>query len=256
MPAHRPTAAERARTLVAHASSVVLDLPGIDLTERPGPPPLVSCAVLPGPGATLAVLVERSSPLHRITALARAEEIPGELDVVDVAPVALPHRIRARLGAQGRLSPLPATAEELDRLFPPHLFPHRAGGSHALLRFELDHLAVEDLWGSDCCIGLAAFTAARPDPVAAEEAGLLQHLASTHPEQLDLLAAQALDHPDGPGPFPVTAVRPVALDRHGLRVRLIGEQHVTDARFDFPHPLTGPEQLPDAMHRLFAHALR
>ncbi|MER5636147.1 DUF2470 domain-containing protein [Kitasatospora sp. NPDC002227] len=249
MPQTRPSAAERARTLVAHASSVVLDLPGIDLAERPGIPPLASCAVLPD--GALAVLVERSSPLHRITSLSRAEEIPGELDVIDVAPVPLPHRIRARLGAQGRIGRLPAGPRELNRLF-----PGRPQGSHALLRLDLDHLAVEDLWGSECCVDLAAFAAATPDPVAAEEAGLLQHLAASHPEQLDRLAAQALDHPDGPGPFPVTAVRPVALDRYGLRVRLIGDRHVTDARFDFHRPLTAPEQLPDAMHRLFAHALR
>jgi hypothetical protein len=232
---------------VLHASSVLLDLPGIDLAERPGIPPLVSCAVLPD--GALAVLVERSSPLHRITSLSRATELPGELDAVDVAPVAVPHRIRARLAAQGRLSRLPAGPRELNRLF-----PRRPQGSHALLRLDLDHLAVEDLWGAECCVDLTAFAAAAPDPVAAEEAGLLDHLAAGHPEHLDRLAAQALDHADVP--FPVTAVRPVALDRYGLRVRLIGDRQVTDARFDFHRPLTAPEQLPDAMHRLFAHALR
>jgi len=246
-----PTSAERARTLLEFASSVVLDVPGIDLVNRPGIPPLVRCAVLPD--RALAVLVETSSPLYRIASVARTEELVAELEAVDVAPVALPHRIRGRATAHGRLSALPnAGPEVLDGLF-----PRRPATGHALLRFALDHLAVEDLWGAECCVDLAAFTAAVPDPIAADEAAMLQHLAAAHPEQLRLLGAQALEHPSGlqawrhPTDRPVD-VRPVALDRFGLRVRLTNGTRMLDARFEFHRPVTGPEQLPDAMHRLFA----
>ncbi|MEU9133665.1 DUF2470 domain-containing protein [Kitasatospora sp. NPDC048540] len=257
-----PTAAERARTILQFASSVVADVPGIDLVNRPGIPPLVSCAALPD--GALAVLVESPSPLHRVVALSREEEVPAELEAVDVAPVAVPQRIRARAHAHGRLTLLPAGGP--DRI--EQLFPHRGPAGHALLRLELDHLAVEDLWGADCCIDLGAFAVAAPDPIAGDEACLLQHLAAAHPDQLALLGARALARRTArhAWPGPVGALRevaPVALDRFGLRVRLIGDPQggpedtgpsgrLLDARFEFEHPVTVPDELPEAMHRLFA----
>ncbi|MGK4580023.1 DUF2470 domain-containing protein [Kitasatospora sp. HPMI-4] len=247
-----PSGAERARTMLEFGSSVVLDVPGIDLLNRPGIPPLVRCAALPD--GALAVLVESSSPLCRIAALSRDELLTADLEAVDVAPIALPHRIRGRLTAQGRLSALPTAGPELID----GLFPWRGTGDHTLLRLDLDHLAVEDLWGTECCIDPAAFVAAAPDPIAADEAPMLQHLAASHSGQLYLLGRRALEHPSGRDAWqePVhslSEVRPVSLDRYGLRVRLLSRTRTLDARFDFDHPVTGSDQLPDAMHRIFGH---
>jgi hypothetical protein len=245
-----PTAAERARTLLEFGSSVILDVPGIDLANRPGIPPLVRCAVLPD--GALAVLAEHDSPLCRIASVSHQDEVAGLLEAVDVAPVAMPHRIRGRATVHGRLSALPPAAPEvLDGLFP----RRPTAGPYALLRFDPDHLAVEDLWGADCCVDLTGFGRATTDPLAAEEAAVLQHLASAHADQLALLGAQALDHPSGPRSWPDRDrydVRPVSLDRFGLRIRLLSEDRVLDARFEFHRPVTGPEHLAEAMHRLFS----
>ncbi|WP_354639231.1 DUF2470 domain-containing protein [Kitasatospora camelliae] len=255
-PAHRagpaPSGAERARTLLEFASSVVVDVPGADLRARPGIAPLVECTVLPD--GALALLVERSSALLRIVALAPEDQVPAELEAVDVAPVALPHRIRGRVHAHGRLS----TTGPVTDAWIEHLFPRHPADGLTLLRFELDHLAVDDLRGTECCVGLDAFTAAEPDPVAAEEAVLLQHLAAAHPDHLWNLAAGALDGPAAltswRGAGNLRAVSPVAMDRYGLRLRLFGEQdgRMLDARFEFHRPVTAPEDLPEAVHRLFA----
>ncbi|MFJ5231925.1 DUF2470 domain-containing protein [Kitasatospora sp. NPDC088391] len=248
-----PTAAERARTLLEFASSAVLDIRGADLTARPGLPPQVACALRPD--GSVAVLVGRESALHRMTALAR-DPLTAELDCVDVAPVAMPHRIRGRLQAQGLLSRSPG--EDPAGLFPPGRGP--AHGEGVLLRLDLDHLALEDLWGSECCVAPDEVAAAAPDPVAGEEAGLLQHLAEAHADQLLVLGAQALDHPVGPPGWTAAdrlrEVRPVALDRRGLRVRLLGTDPGTalDARFEFHRPVRHCAELPEAMHRLFAPA--
>ncbi|MEV7213696.1 DUF2470 domain-containing protein [Kitasatospora cineracea] len=240
-PARRPSPAERARTLLEFASSTVLDVRGADLAARPGLPPQVACALRPD--GSVAVLVGRESALHRITALARGP-LTAELDCVDVAPVAVPHRVRGRLAVQGLLTRSPGESATA-------LFPHRDG---VLLRLAPDHLALDDLWGSECCLDPDAVTAAAPDPVAAEEAGLLQHLAAAHADQLLLLGTGALaGRPDGP-PGRLHDVRPVALDRHGLRIRLLGDRGTLDARFDFHRPVTRPDDLPEAMHRLFAPA--
>ncbi|BFV60131.1 DUF2470 domain-containing protein [Kitasatospora sp. CMC57] len=244
-----PTAAERARTLLEFGSSVILDVPGADLANRPGLPPLVRCAVLPD--GALAVLAEQDSPLRRIASVSHQDEVAALLEAVDVAPVAMPHRIRGRATVHGRLTVLrPAAPEVLDGLF-----PHRPAGRYALLRLDPDHLAVEDLWGADCCVDVAAFGRAATDPLAAEEATVLQHLASAHADRLALLGAQALDHPSGPRSWPADGgyqVRPVALDRFGLRVRLLAGDRVLDARFEFHRPVARPEELAEAMHRLFS----
>ncbi|MFD9125945.1 DUF2470 domain-containing protein [Kitasatospora sp. NPDC059571] len=240
-----PTAAERLRTLLEHASSVVLDVPGVDLADRPGPPPLVDCAVLPD--GAVAVLAEEASSLHRIAALARDGRMRGELDAVDVAPVPMPHRIRGRAAAQGRLTVLArATPARIASLF-----PHRPAAGHVLLCLEPDHLAVEDLWGAECCVDPARFAAAAPDPLAREEAGLLQHLDAAHADALHRLARHAAP---GRGARTPHTVRPVALDRHGLRLRLLGPgpDDLLDARYAFASPLHSPEELPAAMRRLFA----
>ncbi|QKW18975.1 DUF2470 domain-containing protein [Kitasatospora sp. NA04385] len=243
-PARRPSAAERARTLLEFASSAVLDVRGADLTARPGLPPQVACALRPD--GSVAVLVGRESALHRITALARGP-LTAELDCVDVAPVAVPHRVRGRLQAQGLLSRSPG--ESAAALFPRHGHGH-ADRTGVLLRLELDHLALDDLWGSECCIDPDEVAAAAPDPVAAEEACLLQHLAAAHADQLLLLGANALEH-HRPTADHLHEVRPIALDRRGLRVRLLLGDGTLDARFDFHRPVTHPDELPEAMHRLF-----
>lgn len=247
-----PGAAERARTLLEFASSAVLDVRGADLAARPGLPPQVRCALRPD--GSVAVLVGRESALHRITALARGP-LTAELDCVDVAPVAMPHRIRGRLQVQGLLSRSPGET-------PAALFG-RPAGDGVLLRLEPDHLALEDLWGSECCLDPDAPGRAEPDPIAGEEASLLQHLAAAHADHLLRLGAQALDRPHGPSGRGWAAgtlreVLPVALDRRGLRVRLLGTApgSLLDARFEFHHPVARPEDLPEAMHRLFAPALR
>ncbi|MFC8715950.1 DUF2470 domain-containing protein [Kitasatospora sp. NPDC057198] len=240
-PARRPSTAERARTLLEFASSAVLDVRGADLTARPGLPPQVACA--PRPDGSVAVLVGRESALHRITALARGP-LTAELDCVDVAPVAVPHRVRGRIRADGLLSRAPGESAAA-------LFPHHHGHDGVLLRLELEHLALDDLWGSECCLDPDEVAAAAPDPVAAEEAGLLQHLAAAHADQLLLLGTHALEH-HRPTADPLRGVRPIALDRHGLRVRLLLGGGTLDARFDFHHPVSHPDDLPEAMHRLFS----
>ncbi|RKE18395.1 DUF2470 domain-containing protein [Streptomyces sp. TLI_171] len=250
-----PTAAERARTLLEFASSAVLDIRGADLAARPGLPSQVACA--PRPDGSVAVLVGRESALHRITALARGP-LTAELDCVDVAPVAVPHRIRGRLQIQGLLTSAPG--ETPAAFFPRagHAARHDGG---VLLRLEPDHLALDDLWGAECCVDPDETAAAEPDPVAAEEPALLQHLAAAHADQLLVLGSQALDRPVAPPGWDTATdrlreVRPVALDRRGLRVRLLGVDPgtVLDARFEFHRPVGHSDDLPEALHRLFAHA--
>ncbi|WP_441247878.1 DUF2470 domain-containing protein [Kitasatospora sp. McL0602] len=253
-----PTPAERARTLLAHASSAVLDVPGLDLTARPAPWPPLTRVVLPD--GTLVILLPDSSPVLRCVQLAhrQADNLRAVVEATDVAPVAVRHRIRGRAWAAGWLTPAPAAdRSRYLSLLAAHLPAGvEAPGTPVLL--EVADAVTDDLWGS-AYVEADAFAAARPDPIAPHEAELLQHLAADHPAQLelltDLIAERLGDLPTGPSATTpgVTAV-PVALDRFGLRVRFLAGERVADARFDFARPVDGPEQLRTAMHLLFHRA--
>ncbi len=231
-----PTAAERARTLVEGNSSAVLDIPGLQGVE----PHLAAHLMTPeqrlvDADGDVLLRLPSGSPAVRAAARARGAELVAVLEITDVAPVAVAHRIRGRAWVAGWL-----TAAR-DR---------RPG----LLRLEVGEVTVDDLWGAEQ-VEPAEFAAATADPLASREAELLQHLAAAHRDRLDLLTrlvARCPGRPDGLGDAG-TAV-PVALDRFGLRVRLRAGGTLCDARFDFPAPVRGIGELRRALHELFAAA--
>ncbi|MGH3315040.1 MAG: hypothetical protein ACRDO0_02750, partial [Nocardioidaceae bacterium] len=116
---------------------------------------------------------------------------PCDLEVADVAPLPLRSRIRARVKLQGSL----LAAE-------PHV---------GLLWHFLPDQAWLDLDGETYRVGLTALAAARPDPFARIEPGLLAHLESAHADVVDALTRLAdprvADH--------ATRIRPLMLDRYG-----------------------------------------
>ncbi|MFI6940002.1 DUF2470 domain-containing protein [Streptomyces sp. NPDC050418] len=180
------------------------------------------------------LLFPADAPPVRAATHAQADELSAVLEITDVAPVAVPHRIRGRAWLSGWLTRVPEQAE-----------PGRM-----MLRLEIGEISVDDLWGS----GKAepeAFAAAAADPLAEHEAELLQHLHAAHGDQVRLLGSllgtrAGLAHTE-------RAV-PLALDRFGLRIRFAGEGQCFDARFDFPEPVGNVTELRRAMHQLFTAA--
>ncbi|MCA1219908.1 DUF2470 domain-containing protein [Streptomyces sp. 8L] len=227
-----PSAAERTRTLVQSTCSSVLLIPGLEQA-----PPY---ALVPGgravgqDGEVLLVFPERS-PAVRAAAPAHDDELSAVLEVTDVAPVAVPHRIRGRAWVSGWLTRVPGG--------------DRPGS--ATLRLETGSASVDDLWGAES-VEPEAFAAARADPLADHEAELLQHLAAAHGSEVQLLR-RLLDGHTGAYSAAGTAAVPLALDRFGLRVRFVGPR-TFDARFDFLEPVEDIGGLRRAMHTLFEAA--
>ncbi|MCQ4044208.1 DUF2470 domain-containing protein [Streptantibioticus rubrisoli] len=224
-----PTAAERLRTLVEGNSSALLVIPGLDGAD---PLDMVPSERTVTEEGDVVLCLPPNSPAVRAATHAEADELSAVLEITDVAPVAVAHRVRARAWVAGWLTPL-------------------RDGRPARLRLEVGEAAVEDLWGADP-VEPDEFAAALPDPFAAQEAELLQHLAAAHGGQLDWLCALVSGR-DGRCAAPGGAV-PVALDRFGLRVRFGGDGHVFDARFDFPTPVADHGELRRTMHALFDSA--
>ncbi|WP_228474056.1 DUF2470 domain-containing protein [Streptomyces calidiresistens] len=207
---------------------------------------------------TVFLLVEGNSAAASAVA-ARGDDPPAcVMEITDVAPVAVPHRIRGRAWIAGWLRT--PSAEETRRADRPAAGDPRAPGPHGVgdpapvpLVLEVGEAYTDDLWGAEH-VDAEALRAARPDPLARGEATLLQHLAAAHHEQLRGLC-RLLD--------PATADRaregriaPLALDRFGLRVRFWdgvprgGRPNGFDARFDFPRPVRDAAELRCAMRRL------
>ncbi len=224
--ARMPSAAERTRTLVQSTCSAVLILPGADGAR---PEELMPQARVVGTDGAVYLLYPADAPAVRAATHAQDGELPAVLELTDVAPVAVPHRIRGRARVSGWLTSAPGIAE----------------AGHMMLRLEVGEVYLDDLWG-DASVSPAEFADALPDPLTAYETELLQHLAAAHDEQVQglngLLGARA----------GVRRVAPLALDRFGLRVRCRDAAgRFFDARFDFPEPVADVHGLRRAMRTLF-----
>jgi hypothetical protein len=241
-----PSAAERTRTLVQSTSSAVLLVPGL---EGARPEQLEPQARVVGCDGEVFLLYPADSPAVRAATHAQDDELAAVLEITDVAPVSVPHRIRGRAWVSGWLTSVPGLA----------------GPGQTMLRLEVGEARVDDLWGSDS-VEPEEFAKASVDPLVAHETELLQHLHSVHGAQMQELCGLLGRRADEAGEQEQRAV-PLALDRFGLRVRFLvresggcpPDRHSTgekcfDARFDFPEPVRDITELRRAMHTLFEAA--
>ncbi|MGW1993308.1 DUF2470 domain-containing protein [Embleya sp. NPDC001921] len=232
----RPRTAERARTLAAYAGSATLDVPG-DRDEH-----VIPAARAVEPDGALLLLVPAETAAVVLTS---REDVAAVLHLVDVAPVAVPHRVRAHCWIAGWLTvPTGADAERAaERLTESTPDPTASPRAGTVVRLEVGEVLVDDLWGTGH-VEPDEYADAEPDPLAGHEAELLQHLAAAHGNDLCRLAsvagAPACDH----------RVVPVSLDRHGIRLRTGGPDRTCDVRFEFEAPVSGPLELGGALRRL------
>ncbi|MEU0101861.1 DUF2470 domain-containing protein [Streptomyces sp. NPDC006267] len=230
-----PSAAERTRTLVQSTCSAVLVVPGL-LPHHAEP--LIPDRRSVGPEGDLFLEFPADSPAVRAATHAQDDELGAVLEVTDIAPVSVPHRVRGRAWVSGWLTSLPGIAE-----------PGRM-----MLRLEFGEAYVDDLWGAEE-VEPDGFRDAAPDPLVRHEAELLQHLHSAHAEQMRALRGLLGERTARLCPSGRPGVVPVALDRFGLRVRCVeGRDSCFDARFDFPEPVRDVTELRRAMHTLFEAA--
>ncbi|WP_420822029.1 DUF2470 domain-containing protein [Streptomyces avicenniae] len=206
------------------------------------------------------LLVPADSPVARAAAHAQDDDVTAVMEITDVAPVSVPHRIRGRAWVAGWLT---AVRDQDEHCAASRLLAERhpagpaPGADWALLRLEVGEAFADDLWG-EAHVEPEEFAAAAADPLARHEAELLQHLAAAHTEQLRSLCALLEDegeNDEGEATCPAwDSITPLSLDRFGLRVRLRSDASVWDARFDFPEPVGDITGLRRAMHHLFEAA--
>ncbi|MFF9323293.1 DUF2470 domain-containing protein [Streptomyces sp. NPDC014776] len=213
-----PAAAERARSVLAAAWSCAV-------TAEGGREEFIGAHEVTGDGRVLLRLPEDSA-LWAAAICAPRGEPSAVLEFADVAPVPVRRRIRARLWLAGWF-----TAEDDHLVFRPTRVVLRRPSGAAV-------------------VGLDDFAAAAPDPLAGAEAHLLTHLADAHPDAVERLT-RLVD----PGSLHgAVRVRPLAVDRHGLTLRIERARTHGDVRLPFHTPADDVGQLTERMHHLLAQA--
>lgn len=112
-----------------------------------------------------------------------------------------------------------------------------------LRRLEIASVVVTDATGAEP-VDVADLLAARPDPFCALESDLLWHLDTAHGDVVSRLVSRL------PAPLRRGQVRPLGLDRYGVRFRVEGNDRDHDVRLPFHKPVDDMTGLSQAIRVL------
>lgn len=241
--AAEPAAAERARTTAARNGPATL-LP----SEGPGRVNPVLHHVSDDGDALL--LFAADHPLVAACRTAPPAGLPAMAELTDSAPVPLREPVRGLLWITGWLLPLDAEQGRqaalgiVERLPDPRLLD--VGHGLDVLWLRPASIVIADGEGT-ASIPPDEFAAAQPDPFYALEAQWLRHLEGSHPDVVGQLTRHVPPHVRRPG----TRIRPLALDRHGVRLRVEEPGGAdTDVRLRFSRPVHDLRELGQEIRRL------
>lgn len=241
-----PPPAERARALAARVKVAAVVATGAETAREARIVPLRHAIA---PDATAVLLLPDEHPLHGMIEMTPRGELAAMLEATDVAPLELRQPVRGWLWITGwlrglapeqaRLAARYATADRPDQRLLLDL-PHGT----SLVALVPASVVLADAEGS-AALAPDELAAAAPDPLRHLEAAWLLHLDAAHPEILDGLRRQV----------PAAArrgarIRPLALDRLGIRLRVEAADGDHDVRLAFREPVEGPHQLAVELHRL------
>lgn len=230
-----PTTAERIRSACARAGSAILAVEGIDPTPTP-----VHHLLDDG---SCAITVPADAKAAAMAASAGDVGTQAVLEMTDYAPLPLREPVRSLVWIQGRLHTVPAgeVPALLDLIASVDPNPallqvnsqqldSEPGTRYTLLRLEVESVVVADSTGAES-VPLGTLLSAHPDPFCAMESSWLQHLDSAHRDVVDRLAARL------PNPLRRGRVRPLGLDRYGVRLRVEDDNGDHDVRLPFAQPV-------------------
>ncbi len=222
-----PTSAERVATLLAAADSLTVATG--DAREE-----LAGLHSLDAVGRVLLWAPASSSVVTRVLAAAGGD-VEACIEITDVAAVAVRDRVRARLTAHGWLS-----LNHHDECY---------GTPELVLEITRVDLAER---GSVTTVESVDLAMAERDPLAIQEPALLLHLAGAHPDAVELLTRLV----DPVALQAATRVVPLALDRHGIVLRIERASGYCDVRLPFPTRAADAVSAQRGLAALLAEAAR
>jgi Protein of unknown function (DUF2470) len=258
-----PTTAERIRSTCVRADGALLAVDGAEPLTTP------LHHLLDDGSFAVAVPVGGAVATHLADCGARGAH--AVLELADYAPLPLREPVRSLVWIRGRLHqvPLPAVHRVLDRIAAEDSNPAllqvqsaesgpRAGRvgddtRYALLRLEIESVVVTDPGGAEA-VEVAALLAAQPDPFCAVESCWIRHLDTAHRDVVARLASRL------PARLRRGDVRPLGIDRYGVRLRIESADGDRDIRLPFRNPVDDVTGLSQAVRVLmgcpFVNGLR
>jgi hypothetical protein len=255
-----PTTAERIRSTCVRAGGALLAV------ERAEPFTTPLHHLFSDGSFALAVPLGSTAADHMVSYGAQGAQ--AVLELADYAPLPLREPVRSLVWIGGRLRyvPLPTVHRMLDRIAAER--PHPAllqvqtmesgpvvGGDvrYRLLRLEIESVVVTDASGAEA-VEVGALLDARPDPFCTVESCWIRHLDTAHQDVVARLASQL------PARLRRGDVRPLGLDRYGVRLRVERTDGDCDVRLPFPKPVDDATGLNQALRVLmgcpFVNGLR
>jgi hypothetical protein len=196
-----------------------------------------------------------TSPLHHlladgsfavaVPAACDADGVQAVLELADYAPLPLREPVRSLVWIRGRLHLVPPVEvrEMLDLIAAEHPHPAllqirtpesgpvAAGDTQYLLaRLEIESVVVTDATGAEA-VDSTALLAARPDPFCAVESCWVRHLDAAHRDVVTRLASRL------PARLRRGDIRPLGIDRYGVRLRVESAEGDRDIRLPFHAPV-------------------
>lgn len=230
----QPSASERARTVVSHATTMVVEV-GPDLVET------IDVTGVDTDGSLVLLIGTDTALADRVAEHAA----PCRLHAALVSPLPAAHRVLDRVTAVGHLwleEDVGAGMEVVMAARTGRPAPTLPSGHGAvLLRMTVTALNLDG-----CPVSPADYAAAEPDPLAAGSDAFVEHLHRGHAAQVVELAHLL----DAGLMRDVHRVTPVRVDRFGLTMAVDGGEGSTRVRLNFPTALRDPQELPRAMHAL------
>jgi hypothetical protein len=247
-----PTTAERIRSACARAGSALLAIENIE-NKDPGQDPIPTPVhhLLHDGSFAVAVPVEGAAD-------GRVCGSQALLELTDYAPLPLREPVRSLVWVRGRLRQVPPAditttldviASEcphpaLLQVDTPKCLPSSPGEDRfTLLRLEVASVVVTDATGAEP-VSIDDLLAARPDPFCEIESSLLWHLDNAHADVVARLVSRL------PVPLRRGQVRPLGLDRYGVRFRIEGGDGDHDIRLPFHKPVDDMTGLSQAIRVL------
>ena len=184
---------------------------------------------------------------HPMLEQARAARLPAMVEIADRAAVELREPVRALLWVTGLLDTLDADeAREQALLVADDRADSRlldVGHGFSVLRLTPASLVLADSEGTSS-ISPDEFVTAAPDPFCEYEDNWLRHLDSAHRDVVGMLTRLLPETLRG------GHVRPLGLDRYGLRLRIEATGGDHDVRLAFANPVDTPQGLAVELRRM------
>jgi hypothetical protein len=249
-----PTTAERIRSTCVRAGGALLADDGAEPLTTP-------LHHLLGDGSfAVTVPVGGVAAAHLVDCGAGGAQ--AVLELADYAPLPLREPVRSLVWIRGRLHevPLPTVHGVLDRIAAEHpnpaLLQVQTSGSgpvadddtrYLLARLEIESVVAaykkDGVTGAEA-VDVRTLLAARPDPFCAFESCWIRHLDTAHRDVVARLAARL------PARLRRGDVRPLGVDRYGVRLRVESADGDRDVRLPFRQPVDDVTGLGQAIRML------